>query len=210
MVARNVSILVVTNVWQTLFVSFFLNEVPRDEDDNETHKECWEEQEVNQQAKSNRCSSLDYQLGYVDAITMTARDHDKNVLSCSSRLTSGTHIEADKIAEVVQTSERLLLDESIGDKEFGNFVRGCLIPPVIIGLAKMLVIRYSYRTATRTSATNDPDGMQKVVKSFLEAGKARNPVAKAQDKLVDVHAVLGCLGPCEIGYVTVDLHTVTS
>ena len=50
------------------------------------------------------------------------------------------HIEADKNAEeVVQMSERLLLDERIDDKEFGNFGRGCLIPPVIISLARMLV-----------------------------------------------------------------------
>jgi hypothetical protein len=61
-------------------------------------------------------------------------------------------------------------------------------------------VRYSYyRTATRTSATNDPDGMQMVVKSLLEAGKARKPVTKAQDKLVAVYAVLICLGPCKIG-----------
>lgn len=111
---------------------------PRGEqDDNETrHKECWEEQEVNQQAELARRSSLDYQLGHVDAIILTVKNH-YDMLSCSSRLTSsGTHIEADKIAEIVQTSERLLLlDERIHE----CLGRGCLIPPVIIGLARVLV-----------------------------------------------------------------------
>jgi hypothetical protein len=59
MVARNVSTSVVTIVWQKFFVSFFLNEESRNEDDNETHNEWWEEQEVNQQAKLARYSSLD-------------------------------------------------------------------------------------------------------------------------------------------------------
>ena len=39
MVARNVSTSVVTIVWQKFFVSFFLNEESRNEDDNETHNE---------------------------------------------------------------------------------------------------------------------------------------------------------------------------
>ncbi len=41
---------------------------------------------------------------------------------------SWTHIEAVKIAEAVDTSERLLLLDKRIDNNFGYFGRGCLLP----------------------------------------------------------------------------------
>ena len=83
------------------------------------------------------------------------------MLTCSSRLTTGAHIEADKNSgEVVQMSERLLLDERIDDNEFGNFGRGCLIPPVIIGLARMLVSLGDEKSEASAIHTSWQQGLQ--------------------------------------------------